>query len=473
MRAFEDGNRPEGGHAVVLLQGVADIPETAAFQISPADTSAEPGPAWPHGDHHPVQRRRTEDGVEIVIGPEVANNEFLVPGMVVSIEFPSLGLGGEVLWPNVAPLRLPKRSKLGVTRPRRLSATEHMPSPALDSEPPGEAAAVPAPESGDAQAAEPVSAGPADRGEQPTVAAAEMSEHDASWPAHGGEVPADVPVRANIRRSANGVHREPQAAQAETVAHHTRSSPPAPSSTWRSEPEQQRRPAETSPSVTETDPRQPMRTALSPATAAGLAVATAILGALAGAMLLAPERIFGSSSSHEPVPVSQSVAQQARTVAPFEASAEPGGLLFDALTAAAVSPRGVSAAGLPLSKLLENATASAISGGSPSDTEEAAFWRKRYIAGALGDDRTMRALTQLGSVYAEPSGRQPDFVRARLMWEMASAIGDPVAMCFLGQLHENGLGVAADRKAALQWYERARQAGGCPSLSESLARVRQ
>ena len=136
-----------------------------------------------------------------------------------------------------------------------------------------------------------------------------------------------------------------------------------------------------------------------------------------------------------------------------------------------MSTKGVDAKGLPAAKVLENAIASAAAG--PADSEEGAFWRKRYITGALGSDRTLRALTQLGSVYAEPTGHAPDFIKARLVWEIASAAGDPVAMCFLGQLHENGLGVAPDKRAALQWYDRAKAAGGCAGVDEALARVRQ
>ena len=86
----------------------------------------------------------------------------------------------------------------------------------------------------------------------------------------------------------------------------------------------------------------------------------------------------------------------------------------------------------------------------------------------------MRVLTQLGSVYAEPAaGRSPDYAKARQLWEIASAANDPVAMCFLGLLHENGLGVAADKKTALRWYERSKTTGGCPAVDESIARVRQ
>ncbi len=64
-------------------------------------------------------------------------------------------------------------------------------------------------------------------------------------------------------------------------------------------------------------------------------------------------------------------------------------------------------------------------------------------------------------------------MKARLLWELAGAAGDPVAMCFLGLLHENGLGSAPDKRTALQWYERSKLAGGCPQVDASIARVKQ
>ncbi len=81
-------------------------------------------------------------------------------------------------------------------------------------------------------------------------------------------------------------------------------------------------------------------------------------------------------------------------------------------------------------------------------------------------------LTQLGTAFADGTKRPADYGRARQVWELASAFGDSVAMCFLGTLHENGLGTAADRRVALQWFECAKLAGGCPSVDESIARVK-
>lgn len=138
----------------------------------------------------------------------------------------------------------------------------------------------------------------------------------------------------------------------------------------------------------------------------------------------------------------------------------------------ATSPRGVSAAGVSLDKALENATRQLLSTGGQRDTEEGAFWLKQFISGTIGDSRTIRVVTQLGSIYAEPATGTPDYAKSRLLWEIAGAAGDPVAMCFLGLLHENGLGVAVDKQSALQWYERSKEKGGCPSIDESLARLR-
>ena len=111
--------------------------------------------------------------------------------------------------------------------------------------------------------------------------------------------------------------------------------------------------------------------------------------------------------------------------------------------------------------------------GAGRDKAEAAFMLRRYLATTLGDERTLLVLTQLGSIYAEPDGaRAPDYARARQLWEISATLGDPVAMCFLASLHEHGLGVAANKPAALQWYLRAKDVGGCQRIDESIARLR-
>ena len=144
---------------------------------------------------------------------------------------------------------------------------------------------------------------------------------------------------------------------------------------------------------------------------------------------------------------------------------------LEALQAGPASPRGVAVTETNPEKLLSLANASLHASGAARDVEEGAFWLKHFISATFSDERMQRALTQLGSSYAEPASGAPDYAKARQLWEFASTFGDPVAMCFLGALSEHGLGVAAEKKSALHWYARAKSAGGCPHLEESIARV--
>ena len=50
---------------------------------------------------------------------------------------------------------------------------------------------------------------------------------------------------------------------------------------------------------------------------------------------------------------------------------------------------------------------------------------------------------------------EDEYDKAIEWWEKAAAQGDPDAMCRLGQLYEDGDGIAADHKTALQWFMKA------------------
>jgi len=173
-------------------------------------------------------------------------------------------------------------------------------------------------------------------------------------------------------------------------------------------------------------------------------------------------RDHGSSSARVRGTAETAVAQRSSAATP----------VFAALTVGVTSPKGESASGVSDLKALTRASQLLAAEGA-RDTDEAEFWLKRYMTGTLNDRQVTRAMTQLGSVYADAAAGKPaDFVKARYLWEISSSAGDPVAMCFLGRLFENGLGVGASRTTALQWYQRAKVAGGCAGLDESLARVR-
>lgn len=153
-------------------------------------------------------------------------------------------------------------------------------------------------------------------------------------------------------------------------------------------------------------------------------------------------------------------------VRPVEAPAPSP--VFDALAAGTVSPKGVNAAGLPASDILARINAERQAGQGRLGAE-GEFWMKRYLIASLGDNNSARVLTQLGTIYAE-AGPGADYAKARQLWEVAGGLGDPVAMCFLGSLYDSGLGVAANRRTAMQWYERARDAGGCAGAERLPAR---
>lgn len=197
-----------------------------------------------------------------------------------------------------------------------------------------------------------------------------------------------------------------------------------------------------------------------------LSLATALVIAVSGLYLVTNRGQLGASPAVRGTPISTSAIG---TVPAAIASGTP---VYDALAAGAVSPQGVNGKGVTATRALSRANAQLLVNGASRDTDEAAFWLKRYMSDTLGDVRMARALTQLGATYAEQqTGKGADYAKARQVWEMAGALGDPVAMCFLGRLFENGWSVAANTKTALQWYERARDAGGCPAVEESITRV--
>ena len=147
--------------------------------------------------------------------------------------------------------------------------------------------------------------------------------------------------------------------------------------------------------------------------------------------------------------------------------------IYEALKVGAVSPRGIDASVIkPQAAIVRadgNLRARAVAGAR--DTDEGAFWLKRYLTQQIGKSRTLWALTKLGTAYASPTVGAPDYKKAQAMWEAAAALGDPYAACFLGQLHEFGLGVPPNRDLALTWYLRARVSGGCHSLDSAIARL--
>lgn len=511
VHSIGDPDHPEGGHIIIEIHGLEKVPDGVDFLIRPAgDAYAGEVPAgWPNGHIYPISAKPTSNGVAFGFGPDIVNSEFLLPGTPVQIEIPNLGIQGQFIWPNVQPLRQPKRRNLAVNSQLRHARTAlHAVPPQTDGARPSAPAAEPTPLSatpkpdiGDqTDDASPV---PLRQAEAAVIESFDLDAgHDVTAtgsPAHVRDVP---PTPAEGAHSSRLIQ---EAEEAQATLSRLMKAPKA----------DEVKPITANPGdgplpMQDLPRRAPMTAGRSPALnglhrkglhpkglesvanqasfvrswivrqrpvslAPGLHMA--VLALLVPFFLISPDRLPGWLR-HTKVAVAPGTFKVAQPLEPagnlpFDLSEDDRpNSLFDSLTAGTISPNGVAATDLAQNKVLENANRY-LGSGSAADREEGSFWRKRYVLAVLGADRTKRALTQLGSLYAEPSGQAPDFSKARMLWEIASAAGDPVAMCFLGQLHENGLSVPADKKGAFQWYERAKRAGGCPAVDDALARVRQ
>ena len=177
--------------------------------------------------------------------------------------------------------------------------------------------------------------------------------------------------------------------------------------------------------------------------------------AVAVAAVLAVEALALPLLSHLwQAPVLPAAASTSET----RSASEAGRSLFDVLQTAPVSPRGIPAKGMTQSDAARIASINLFAPVGVRDTDEAAFWLKRALADAVHDKRIGLVLTQLGTAYAAPTNGAPDYATARQIWDLAAALGDPQALCFLARL--DGLGLAAPPAAGAEpWKARASEAG--------------
>lgn len=145
--------------------------------------------------------------------------------------------------------------------------------------------------------------------------------------------------------------------------------------------------------------------------------------------------------------------------------------LADTFTVGPQSPRGEIATDVDLPTALRLADYNLHGVDRPIDRAEAEFWLKKAMSLTASHAQIRWAMTQLGTLAAEPVTGTPDYEKARLLWEIAAANGDPVAMCFLGTLAEHGLGMVADKAKALEHFKRAKAAGGCLNSDEAITRL--
>lgn len=435
IEVVEDTDHPQGGHAVIRLNGLWLLPANATYRIDPVDDTDEGElPAdWPQGDRTPMSTRLTPQGVEIVVGPDVVDAPSMLPGTPVAVSVPAAFVRAEVLWPDL-PVSTPPPAPPVVLTAAELAA--ELDAVALASRQRQEAEAL-------LQLRQHMNGTAASAshrdGDSKDLAQLKLRNgYDADVPAPPAELPRVAPVLDG--EPVSRPHELPMA---------TLVMPPVQSGTaLLAEPPTRQRAIVPwgAPAAGASSTRRTL------SVGAPFALGFAIAAALTALVAL---RQGGSAS---PPVIGDALSQPAS--------------FSDMLALALVSPRGRSAADVDLPTALKLADESLHPAAGGGDQVEASFWLRKAIALSVGTPQLTWTLTQLGTLYARPSAGAPDYGKARLLWEMAGASGDASALCFLGALYEHGLGVAKSGREALGYYQRAKSQGGCRGVEEAIARVR-
>lgn len=442
IEVVADAEHPGGGHAIIRLNGLWLLPANATFRIEPIDaTGPDALPAdWPRGDRAPLATRLTPQGVEIVIGPDIVDASPLLPGTPVSVSVPAAFVRAEVLWPDL-PVSEPAPEQPVVLTAAELAA--ELEAEALSARQRDEANALQKMREQMNGSGRPhATGGEADlrglselrlrsSGELPETP---VAEHAAFAPIAPSAAARDASIAALMTASSGSANAAPPKASTALSLDVSR-------------------PRELVPVAPKVPPR-PVRKPL------GMGVPFA-LGFVVAALLTA---LFAWRQGGVSPPRGLD-----------SAAASPS--LADMTALAVVSPRGRSAADVDLATALKLADESLHATAGGPDHAEASYWLRKSLALSIGSPQLSWTLTQLGALYARPAAGTPDYGKARLLWEMAGGSGDPVALCFLGSLHEHGLGVAKNARQALGLYQRAKAQGagslaGCGDVDQSIARVR-
>ncbi|MCH9806740.1 MAG: sel1 repeat family protein [Alphaproteobacteria bacterium] len=407
IRIVPDAGVPDGGHAIILLDGVWLLPEPATFRIEPLDDTipSDELKGWPNGERRPRLIRTTSRGIELLIGPDIVDAPDLVPGTPISISVPAADVHAEVRWPDLPLSRPTGRGKV---------VLQHAKSSVLATATAMEAAGRPM-------------AVANSNGASPIRAAA---------------------VQPRARQRAN-----PQGLSELQIPHQAAANNDQPM-----------------PADTARMPKKKAPVAATPVRRSGSAMSP-MVPMLIGLVLTGGLVAFLAPGLNKDVAALKEAREGEVATVEKGVVKAPTVDIYSIFEAGDTSPRGLSADGVSGQDalLLANKFLNGVDG--KVDKEESAFWLRKAISKELSNRRTTWALTQLGSIYAGPSKGAPDYQSARVLWEMAAANGDPVAACFVARLYEFGLGVPVDLATARKNYERAQRLGGCAGLNAALARV--
>lgn len=433
-----------GGHAALRITGLATLPADPTFRIDPIDDAlSEAGDVdWPTGPRRPQAVIAQGGGAyDLVLGPDVLESPLLLPGTPVVISVTDTSIVKEMVWPSIPTRKRRARRPVIVTDElREAERTAH------DSK------------RRDAAAALAAATSRASGGEDQAVV-----NGSGRWARPGRSGPSNPRLVVNNPNGADSATGDERANGLSGF-----SLPPVGSGASRLVPKDAK-PAPV--------PALAVGTAL--ATVSPPAVMKPSLGrqvaAFCGGMAAAAALVFGLVQFRllhwQPANAGPAMAMMAPDAA--LAAARNGGSLRAVLATGGISPRGKTASTVDGPQALVLADKFLYGADdSPRDQGEASFWLRHALSQALDQDGMRWALTQLGSIYASPEGFEPDFAKARMLWDVAGGLGDPVALCFNAALYEHGLGVPRHKDLARALYERARSNGGCRGVDDAIARTR-
>jgi TPR repeat protein len=471
----------QGGHARIRLNGVGALAPDAIFRIEPLDAGDEIELGWPAGDQRAADVRVTQSGVEFGIGPAIVDAPPLRAGTPVRIIVPAASVDAELRWPA-------------------LPASVAPPQPAVIMSPAQRAAEATAillaKQEAEREASRRAETAAAEATRLQAVAEARARESlidqsRADDAAEAVRLVAQAAQRAGTRvppgpvlRAATDTLTSQSPIGARPITAHADTPPP---------------PAGKLASLSTTRVRSPVARFDYPLPAPpGLSVppdhghekpapkrARSMLPVLTFCVgLLIPTalagvvwQMYGRSLPSQTI-VTASITPAAKPTEPAQLPpvriVEPAApvLIEDMFAVGSISPRGQSAGAVTSEAALAMADRSLHGVGQTIDREEARFWLRKSLALQLSGEQVTWALTQLGTLYATPDQGAPDYAKARTLWEIAAAQGDPIALCFLSSVHELGLGAPVNRATALTYAERAKAQGGCRDIDATLARLK-
>lgn len=448
-----DATHTEGGHAIVLVRDVTELPDPLRFSVRalPDDVDdTEIAPEWSLDERSPLSAELAADGLVMKIGPEIVDAPELQPGTPVLLSIPAVNINAEVIWPDL-PITIPSRlpSPLMAPSELRVHKIEHKRR---------EAAAAAQAEADramvDAIAASLSADPPPPDDVIESEPAAVINLSDLTTALRPSASTAATPQSDIAQQKKLNINQA--TASLPSMLHLALDGPPP--ATPKNRPPNAGAAMPELPTMT--IPRSRAIVPVGPVIVADPeldSIARRNWFSIVLAIVAIPVMLFALWPSLTTRLVEQPTVQAAMKQL---ASSDWVTRVF---AVGDVSPDGIDASSVTANEALNRAEAAIFDEAGKTDLAERRFWLRKSISLMLAKPDTQWAMTQLGTLHTATlkSEKDPHYRSAKTLWEIASASGDTVATCFLAQLHELGLGVVVSEDKARQWQARAAARGGC------------